>query len=188
MSRAAPPLVVGYLTVLEHPAHGFFGGFLLICPAGRPLEFQCSAPVRPSRAQEILYGPTLRPYLLGQQIGGLLVANAQLKPQLILTDHPDLIGLRRQIPVPLAVLRAGGSSPCHPAPGDVVGHTFSWKDYELQLAVGYQADYGETVQVLQSIAQTVDLAEPFERIHLAIRDAQRIGGNDGEDEAHARAA
>ena len=49
--------VLGFLTVLEHPQHGLFGGYLLLNLAGRPVEFHCTAPVKPNRAQQILYGP-----------------------------------------------------------------------------------------------------------------------------------
>ena len=60
-------------------------------PLGRPLEFHCTSPVRPSRAQEILYGPTLQPYLLGEQISGALLEAAKLTPWLILTDAAAML-------------------------------------------------------------------------------------------------
>jgi hypothetical protein len=56
---------LGFLAVVEHELHGLFGGYLLLNATGRPLEFHCTAPVRPNRAQQILYGPTLEPYLYG---------------------------------------------------------------------------------------------------------------------------
>ena len=64
---------LGFLTVLEHAQHGLMGGYLVLNPAGRPLEFHCTTPIKPNRAQEILYGPTLEPYLFGEQIGKALV-------------------------------------------------------------------------------------------------------------------
>ena len=42
---------------------------MLLNLAGRPLEFHCTAPVKPNRVQQILYGPSLQPYLYGEQIG-----------------------------------------------------------------------------------------------------------------------
>ena len=50
---------IGFLTVTRDLEQGLFGGYLLLNALGRPLEFHCTAPVRPNRAQEILYGPTL---------------------------------------------------------------------------------------------------------------------------------
>ena len=60
--------LMGFLTVVEHPEFGLFGGYLLLNWAGRPLEFHCTAPLKPNRAQEILYGPTLEPFLYGEQM------------------------------------------------------------------------------------------------------------------------
>src|SRR5262245_49628291 len=76
----------GYLSVVKSAEHGYFGGYLIVCGLGRPLEFHCTAPIRPSRAQQILYGPTLEPYLAGEQICGALLEIAKLKPTVILTD------------------------------------------------------------------------------------------------------
>ena len=71
---AGSQAALGFLTVLEHDEHGLVGGYLLLNMAGRPLEFHCTVPVRPNRAQQILFGPTLRPYLYGEQIGQALLA------------------------------------------------------------------------------------------------------------------
>ena len=67
---------LGFLTVVEDQKSGLFGGYLVLNSAGRPLEFHCTAPVKPTRAQEILYGPTLKSYLYGEQIGKTLLDHA----------------------------------------------------------------------------------------------------------------
>ena len=64
--NALTQAAIGFLTVVDEPAHGLFGGYLILNPAGRPVEFHCTAPVKPNRAQEILYGTTLKPYLYGE--------------------------------------------------------------------------------------------------------------------------
>ncbi|HEX2476862.1 MAG TPA: hypothetical protein VHK01_19060, partial [Lacipirellulaceae bacterium] len=87
--------VFGYFSILQSPEHGYFGGYLIVSPLGRPLEFHCTAPVRPSRAQEILYGPTLRSYVVGDQIAGALLGAAQLTPRLVLTDQPEVVSAKR---------------------------------------------------------------------------------------------
>ena len=51
-AKSKPAL--GFLTVVEHPQYGLFGGYLVLNLAGRPLEFHCTAPIKPNRAQEIL--------------------------------------------------------------------------------------------------------------------------------------
>src|SRR5688500_2219835 len=80
----------GFLTVLESPEHGLFGGYLVLSPLGRPLEFRCSTPVVASRSQGILYGPTLGRYLLTDVIGQSLVAGCELSVAVILPGERDM--------------------------------------------------------------------------------------------------
>ena len=75
----------GYLLVVEDDRYGFTGGLLVVCEKGRPLEFHCTEPVLPSRAEQILFGPTLRGYVCGDQIGGALLAKAKLPIACLLT-------------------------------------------------------------------------------------------------------
>ncbi len=100
---------IGFLTVVEH-AQGLFGGYLLLNLLGRPLEFHCTTPVKPNRAQEILYGPTLAPYLYGELIGQTLVAKASHKPLVVLTDLAAVLAMRNQSGVPVALVHREDAS------------------------------------------------------------------------------
>src|SRR5687767_13690884 len=95
---------LGFLTVIEHAELGLFGGYLVLNAAGRPLEFHCTSPVKPNRAQEILYGPTLRPYLFGEQIGQTLIAKAKNEVALVCTDQPACLAAREFCDRPLVLL------------------------------------------------------------------------------------
>jgi len=64
--------VFGFLTAVDSPLHGLFGGYLVVDSLGRPLEFHCTAPVKVSRAQQILYGPT--PVAAGFTVGAAHVS------------------------------------------------------------------------------------------------------------------
>ena len=97
---------IGFLTVTRDLEQGLFGGYLLLNSLGRPLEFHCTAPVRPNRAQEILYGPTLDSYLCGERIGHTLLEKSKAEPQLILTDCLAAIDVRALVSTP--VVRAAG--------------------------------------------------------------------------------
>jgi len=198
--------VFGYLSTLASAEHGYFGGYLIVSGLGRPLEFHCTAPVRPSRAIEILYGAALRPYLLGEQIGGTLLNAAKLTPQLILTDQAATMHVRSKFSMPIVLVLGRTDQREQPvqfeAPGElerastlsnrcddnrsVARGQFAACDYELELPPGYAADKATVVRLLMSLSQQVDLAEPFERIHEAIREAQRIGGRGNE--IHGQAA
>jgi hypothetical protein len=203
-----PEPAFGYLSMLESPEHGFFGGFLIISDWGRPLEFHCTAPVRPSRAQQILYGPSLRPYLLGDQIGPALLEKAQLPPQIILTDQAAGLFLRScgTIPIAMVVGPADATDSVASNAGQPATGVSQWRSssaalptspisssgplqtggYELELAQRSCADRQRVRELLVQLAVHVDLAEPFERIHEAIREAQRIGER-GPD-VHGQAA
>jgi hypothetical protein len=95
---------IGFLTVIEHPQHGLFGGYLVLNLAGRPLEFHCTAPIKPNRAQQILYGPTLESFLYGEQIGSTLLGHAKTLPLAICTDREPVLSLRDLVDLPVALV------------------------------------------------------------------------------------
>src|SRR3954451_6478450 len=100
MNAASPKSspCLGFLTVVENAELGLIGGYLLLNPAGRPLEFHCTAPVKPNRTQEILYGPTLKPFLYGEQIGQTLLTRSKLTPSVVFTDSEAVLAARELAP------------------------------------------------------------------------------------------
>jgi hypothetical protein len=181
----------GFLTVCEHEGQGLFGGYLLLNSAGRPLEFYCTAPVRPNRAQEILYGPTLGPYLYGEQIGQALLDKAKVKPLLVFTDVEPALDVREYVSHPVvlvlsvdprsgAELGPGPNSPaaegCEPPParaGTARLHTFAVGDQLLAVLRAYQREAADVVRQWQPYAGDFDAREPFQRIREAIDEARR---------------
>ncbi len=95
---------IGFLTVIDNPQHGLFGGYLILNFAGRPLEFHCTAPIKPNRAQQILYGPTLESFLYGEQIGSTLMGHAKASPLFVCTDREPVLALRDLVDVPVALV------------------------------------------------------------------------------------
>jgi hypothetical protein len=83
--------LLGFLTVADDDELGLVGGYLVLNAAARPVEFHCTAPLRPTRAQQILYGPTLAPYLYGELIGQTLIAKSGRTPIVILTDQEAVL-------------------------------------------------------------------------------------------------
>jgi hypothetical protein len=197
MTYASPEeqTAFGYLSAFHSPEHGYFGGYLIVSPLGRPLEFHCTAPVRPSRAQEILYGPTLRSYLVGEEIGSTLLAAARHLPRLILTDQEEAIVARRPQTVPILLVLTRPTSDMAPKPEHCLSdagastqslkpENYCWQawsspfeafNYQFSQASGSGEQRAEIVALLGVLAKNIDLAEPFGRIHDAICEAQRIG-------------
>jgi hypothetical protein len=95
---------LGFITVIDHPQHGLIGGYLVLNQAGRPLEFHCTNPVRPSKTQEILFGVALEPYLYGEQIARTLISKSKLKVVVILTNIVSVLAVNGLINLPVAYI------------------------------------------------------------------------------------
>jgi hypothetical protein len=161
-SKSAPCL--GFLTTVENDQLGLLGGYLLLNLAGRPLEFHCTAPVKASRTQEILYGPTLKPFLYGEQIGQALLAKSKLAPLAVCTDSEPMLAAREFTDFPLVLVLGSQTAP--PA-------AFQLARNEVLATPGYSSDEQAIREAWPAQADFLDLAEPFARIREALDEAQK---------------
>lgn len=184
----ASQAALGFLSVVEDEQLGLVGGYLLLNSLGRPIEFHCTAPVKPNRAQQILYGPTLRPYLYGEQIGQTLIGKAAVQPLLVCTDNELSLAVRDWVSVPVAVVAREPETPTHSETPDAAAcaatvridaaHStsdllgFAWAGNRLAVPRSCGADRDIIVERLSGLPE-FDLVEPFERIRQAIDEAQR---------------
>jgi hypothetical protein len=193
MEQASKPCL-GFLTVVEHPQYGLFGGYLVLNMAGRPMEFHCTAPIKPNRAQEILYGPTLQSFLYGEQIGQTLIGQGSAAPLLVCTDQEPTLAARDYVTTPLVLVlppEAQAETPkveealpagkffridaAHKGPRLV---TFQLGRNRLALPERAEEDRQAIAARLTDMADSFDadsfdLAEPFQRIRDAIAEAQQ---------------
>ena len=95
---------LGFLMVLGNAVEGMIGGFLVLNRVGRPTEFHCTAPVRPNRAQEILYGNTLVGFVCGEQIAPALVGRTKASLAAVLTNSPEFVTAPHLLNVPLGIV------------------------------------------------------------------------------------
>jgi len=165
---AAGPRVYGFLTAVESGPHGTFGGYLLVDLLGRPLEFHCTAPVKVSRAQQILFGSTLQSHLHGQQIGATLLAEATVAPEIVLTDSLPMLHVRGHTSLPVALVREAAADV---EPAVVGGFAVGGAMVSPHASDADRID--ELRERLADLAAAVDLREPFARIRAAIEEAQR---------------
>ncbi len=157
----------GFLTAVDSPTHGVFGGYLLVDAIGRPLEFHCTAPVKVSRAQQILYGASLPGHLHGQQIGAALLSEGSLTPTVVLTDHDAMLTVRPHTSLPVALVRRRAAVAEPPFGAFAMGEVY------VSPSAGDAADADILRQRLEHLGVAVDLTEPFDRIRAAIEEAQR---------------
>ncbi len=184
MDPTASP-AFGFLTAVEDSRHGYFGGYLILSELGRPLEFHCSTPVLASEAQRILYGATLRSYLLGELIGETLVSRAKLPVEAVLTDIAEMQSLSLSRNEPVAWLRPLDGAPQEQNPE--VPH-LQLGNYHLSGSPTCRWRADQLRQATAPLVARIDLAEPFERIREAIREAQRVTEPTADNENESSAA
>ncbi len=193
-SKSLP--AIGFLTVVEDAQLGLLGGYLVLNTAGRPLEFHCTAPVKANRAQEILYGPTLAPYLYGEQIGQALISSARIQPQLVCTDLEPVLAVRDIVSLPVALVcsEVTGTSEASSirqteaarpqlsvvppssgpsAPSAKGALRFTLGQFQLAVPATHADDRARIIRDWQAHGEDFDLLEPFTRIREAIQEAQR---------------
>ena len=135
---------------------------------GRPLEFHCTAPIKPNRAQQILYGPTLEPYLYGEQIGSTLISKAKARPLVVCTDCVPALAVRDHVEIPVLLVLADEGAGGPPALLRFrLGHN------DVAVLDGADEDRRLATERIATAAESLDLREPFQRIREAIEEAQR---------------
>ena len=185
---------IGFLTAIEVPQRGYVGGLLVTNHYGRPLEFQCTTPIQPNRTQQILYGPTLVPFILGELIGKTLVEKVGVKPDVILTEDPNLLCLREHVIIPVACVSEVSLPPAdashspaatgeHPVEHDAAAKSENVEASD-QIGIGRQllrfhhahrADRDMVAKKSHLIPKGADLLEPFERVREALKEATGLG-------------
>jgi|AP95_1055475.scaffolds.fasta_scaffold149573_1 hypothetical protein len=162
-SKNQTGLRIGFLTAIEIGDGGFVGGLLVADRFGRPLEFQCTTPVKPNRTQSLLYGPTLVPFILGELLAKTLIERVGIKPDVILTNREEILEVRRLVDQIVLLAVVGREQ----SPGDST------------LKVGSQlfqthADFPDDVEAARRqtavVSRESDLHEPLERVGEALSE------------------
>lgn len=165
-------LRLGFLTAIHLENRGHVAGLLVTNKYGRPLEFQCTAPVRPNRAQELLYGPTLVPFLLGELLSKTLVERIGVKPHLLLTDRLEMLDARLHVSLPVACVVS-----------DERGRRGEGETGRELVRIGKQsfvlhAEFGDDLKTFEKLAKELaadaDLLEPLDRVREALQETMKV--------------
>lgn len=163
---------IGFYTVEHSDTLGWTGGYLVLNHGGRPLEFHCTLPVRPTRAHEILFGATLRAHLIGERIGSVLIKQSRVRPLLVCGDQPEVLRLAEHVDVPLALV--GRAAAVAGGTGSLDTHVPTITAEHDKHVLRIEARFATRVrEALQQMADLPDFDEPFTRIREAIREAQQ---------------
>jgi hypothetical protein len=170
MSPSDSP-TIAYYTVVEDERTGWTGGLLLLNSNGRPLEFQCTLPVRPSRAHEILFGPTLRSHLIGEVIGPLLVDKCRTPILLLCCDQPEALHMNPSAGFPMVLVDQAAEQEEGPINDDTMTNFVAVPLAGSTLRVA--KENADQVRAMTSrLVDLPDATEPFQRIREAIKEAQ----------------
>ena len=165
-------LYLGFLAVVDQASHGLVGGYLVLNQFGRPVEFHCTTPVRPSRAQQILFGPTLPAYLYGEQIGQTLLAKAEHAVALICTSDLQSLAVKDFATAPVALVVGSATADA----AEAVDFATPLGTTAVELC-GCRCLLAADAEEQRAVAERLeplgkfDLAEPFVRIRAAIAEA-----------------
>ncbi len=165
---ASDKIHLGFLRIVATEA-GYVGGMLVTNRLGRPLEFQCTTPVKANRTQEILYGSTLRPFLFSELIGLTLIDRLQVKPHVVLIDQEALLDLREHVDLPIACVIADGTD-SRDLPDEF---RLSLGAQSIRVHAEHQGDVSTIQKWVSTIPGDADLCEPLERVREALEETLR---------------
>lgn len=169
-------LAPGYLLTMTD-AGTYVGGMMVCDPYGIPKDFKYTDPIQPTRIQRIIYGNVLDKYIRNHVLFHALVKEVAGNPSFIVVP-----------PLQLEELEAGGSYtflaiqrtqvPAMGEKGSVVRAKESecllqgwFDDHPFRIVFGSLGpeQQDRCLKDLLSLAKTMDLAEPMERLEKALR-------------------
>ena len=157
----------GFFSVVSVGTTAYIGGFLVLNSMGRPLEFHCTEAVKPTRAQEILYGNTLQPYVFCDQIGKALTNASKIKPSIIFVDSPQSLEIRDQIETLVFMIRNRNEQSVSD------DNILSLGNLELLPWNQSPTDIDAISDKQRETIGNWDLLEPFQRIQNAIQETAK---------------
>lgn len=170
MTASNESLRLGFLTAIHLEARGHVAGLLVTNKYGRPLEFQCTAPVRPNRTQELLYGPTLVPFLLGELLSKTLVERIGIKPHVVLTDRLEMLDARRHVSLPVACVLDETE---RRRDGETGRELVRIGKQSFSLHSEFRDDVATFEKLAKELAAEADLLEPLDRVREALQETMK---------------
>ena len=165
-------ITFGYLTIVHVEAIGHCGGLLLVNSLGRPIEFHCTAPVQENRAQRILYGKTYESFLYCEQIALALIGKAKTSVDILFIEREQLQGFARLANQPVLML-----TPVDQPKNEIAENSEASKVGKFSLSSQSSLDASQ-LKLIKShsefLAKSIPVEEPFERILMAIEEAQAV--------------
>lgn len=162
---------IGFLGYREFDDGEAYRGAILVTDEwSKPLEFRCTAPVRPTHLQRTLYGKSLLPHVLTELIGAPLISSVRESPQLILIADEAYFDVRHKVSAPvIRVARPGGAKAKQEDQNkskSLLLQSASGKFAQVEIEAHWKfvADLASSGDRLRDLFGRWDLAEPFQRL------------------------
>ncbi len=176
---------LAYLLAEAVDGNNWAGGLLVTDERGLPVDFRYVEPIRPSKLQRLIYGDSLKRYLIIDAIAGTLLKAAKPEVDWFFTSDPILLELHSQLPGRfIAISNGEKKSPGEKGEwhvdgpgklsfqvseeGDPVLLTFHAKD---------ETATEEVARDLTWLADRLDFTEPLQRVKAALKEICN-GGTD----------
>lgn len=140
---------LGFIHVSTNATNGnAVGGMLVADNTGVPLEFMVTTAVRPTRAQQILYGNRLKSYVAVNLCAKELVQQIKTTPKVIFVQEPWMLSLCDHTAIPvLQIIQTEHLGTANPRPTIVPPR-----------------NHPEYAQLIDLTSLDVDMLDAFERI------------------------
>ncbi len=152
--------MIGYISVVENNEK-YTGGVLVVDSLGIPVEFKYTEPITPTKLQKIIYGKSLKQFLLIEVIAKNLLSHLNNKPSVVFTDNMDLLEAGENI---FFISKIFGTQERDTEEGEYIINSPSLS-YRI---VGNSPLSEESLNFLKETANHIDLTEPFERLKAAL--------------------
>ena len=146
------------------------GAILITDESTKPVEFRCTAPVRPTPLQRMLYGDSLLPHILTELVGLPLLASIRERPKLLLIPDMAFFEIRTKTSLPVIHLSRAAvptdASTIQPRAGTQLLESSSGRFPSLLIRTHphHPADAQAARELLQKLFSAVDVMEPFARV------------------------
>jgi hypothetical protein len=170
---------LGFIGYLETD-RAYRGGILVTDEWGKPMEFRCTAAVRPNPVQRTLYGQTLLPHIAVELIGAPLLRVVQEKPEVVIIADEIFFDVRRHSDAPVTRLRRQGeqvtvsdrSDGATPAPIVMDSSSGKFQPLVMETHREFPGDSASCRERLNELFGRWDLIEPFDRLTKALEYVQ----------------
>ncbi|HET9316599.1 MAG TPA: hypothetical protein VFQ51_13480 [Vicinamibacteria bacterium] len=170
MAEAGRDGALGYVAQVGD-GHTYVGGLFLVGPEGDPLDFAYTEPVTLSPLERFLLGPRAEAYLLARVMMPALVAQAKVRPSVLVLDDASLLLRRARVELPVVVVALESG----------VVKDGAWERLEaagaagLAMWVSQGSQDGARGHVERAIAEMAPftILEPFEQVRRTLREMRR---------------